>query len=106
MTPEDEKQLKAHLKAVVAILYKNTASSALKSFEGIKKSLREQILKEVEPKLASFFFKVSRIETGRKRKLKPIVGSITLIDKQTEYFGLKSSSQLSPMMEKNALLSQ
>lgn len=56
MTPEDEQQLKAHLKAAAEILYKNTDSTELKSFESIEKSLREQILKEVGPELASFFF--------------------------------------------------
>lgn len=32
------------------------------------------------------------------------MGSVTITDKQAEYFGLKSYTQLSPMMEKNALL--
>ena len=32
------------------------------------------------------------------------MGSLNITDKQAKYFGLKSSSQLSPMMEKNALL--
>lgn len=56
MTPQEQQQLKAHLKAAAEILYKNTDPDALKSFEGIEKSLREQILKEVGPELASFFF--------------------------------------------------
>lgn len=60
MTPEDEQQLKAHLKAAAEILYKNTAPSELKSFESIEKSLRNQILKEVGPELASFFFQKSQ----------------------------------------------
>jgi len=33
-----------------------------------------------------------------------MVGWLNITDKQAKYFGLKSSSQLSPMMEKNALL--
>ncbi len=60
MTPQDEQQLKAHLKAAAEILYKNTDPAALKSFEDIEKSLREQILKEVGPELASFFFQKSQ----------------------------------------------
>lgn len=32
------------------------------------------------------------------------MGCINITDKQAEYFGLKSYNQLSPMMEKNALL--
>jgi hypothetical protein len=56
MTPEDRQQLKAHLKEVAEIIYRNTAPKELSSFESIEKSLRQKILKEVEPELASFFF--------------------------------------------------
>jgi hypothetical protein len=47
MTPEDQQRLKAHLKEVAEILYKNTESTELSIFESIEKSLRQQILKEV-----------------------------------------------------------
>jgi len=56
MTPEDRHQLKAHLKEVAEILYRNTAPQELSSFESIEKSLRQKILKEVGPELGSFFF--------------------------------------------------
>jgi hypothetical protein len=36
MTPSDQQQLKAHLKAVAKILYRNTAPTELKSFESIE----------------------------------------------------------------------
>ena len=39
MTPSDQQQLKAHLKAVAKILYRNTESTELKSFESIEKSV-------------------------------------------------------------------
>jgi len=64
MTPSDEKQLKAHLKATAEILYKNTDPTELKSFESLEKSLRDQILKEVGPEIGRFFFQKSQ-------KLKP-----------------------------------
>ena len=56
MTPEDQKRLKAHLKEVAAILYRNTDSTELSNFESIEKSLRQKILSEVGPELGSFFF--------------------------------------------------
>jgi hypothetical protein len=56
MTPEDRQQLKAHLKEVAEIIYTNTDPKELSSFESIEKSLRQKILKEVEPELGSFFF--------------------------------------------------
>jgi hypothetical protein len=56
MTPEDQQQLKAHLKEVAEIIYRNTDPKELSTFESREKSLRQQILKQVEPELASFFF--------------------------------------------------
>jgi hypothetical protein len=37
MTPSDQQQLKAHLKAAAKILYRNTDPTELKSFESIEK---------------------------------------------------------------------
>ena len=56
MTPSDKKRLKAHLKEVESILYRNTDSTEMSNFESIKKSLRQKILSEVGPELGSFFF--------------------------------------------------
>jgi len=56
MTPSDQEQLKAHLKAAAEILYKNTDPTELKSFDSIEKSLRQKMLEEVGPELGSFFF--------------------------------------------------
>jgi hypothetical protein len=56
MTPEDQKRLKAHLKEVAEILYRNTDSSELSNFESIENSLRQKMLKEVGPELGRFFF--------------------------------------------------
>ncbi|MEG4595026.1 ISKra4 family transposase [Microcoleus sp. F8_C2] len=105
MTPSDQEQLKAHLKAVAEILYKNTDPTELKSFDSIEKSLRQKMLEEVGPELGSFFFPaVSGIETGKPRKIKSIVGSLDITDNQAKYFGLKAYSQFSPLMEKCCLL--
>jgi hypothetical protein len=56
MTPEDQKRLKAHLKEVAEILYRNTDSTELSNFESIEKSITQKILSEVRPELGSFFF--------------------------------------------------
>ena len=56
MTPSDQQQLKAHLKAAASILYRNTDPIELKSFESIENSLRQKMLEEVGPELGSFFF--------------------------------------------------
>jgi len=41
MTPEDQKRLKAYLKEVGKILYRNTDSTELSIFESSEKSLRQ-----------------------------------------------------------------
>ena len=52
-----------------------------------------------------FFIKqVTGIEKGRKRVLKSVLGKLTITDKQAKILGLKSYSQLSPLLEKNCLL--
>jgi hypothetical protein len=56
MTPSDQKRLKAHLKEVTSILYRNTDLTDLSNFESIEKSLPQKILSEVGPELGSFFF--------------------------------------------------
>ena len=56
MTPSDKKRLKAHLKEVASILYRNTDSTELSKFESSEKSLRQKILSEMGPELGSFFF--------------------------------------------------
>jgi hypothetical protein len=45
MTPKDKQQLKAYLKGEAEILYRNTDSAALSTFERIEKSLRQKMLK-------------------------------------------------------------
>jgi hypothetical protein len=56
MTPSDQQQLKAHLKAAAEIIYRNTDPTELKSFETIEKLVRQKMLSEVGPELGSFFF--------------------------------------------------
>ncbi len=81
MTPEDQQRLKTHLKEVAEILYRNTDSTELSNFESIEKSLRQKILKEVEPELGRFFFStVSGIKIGRQRTVKSLVCLLNITD--------------------------
>jgi hypothetical protein len=68
MTPSDQKRLKAHLKEVASILYRNTDSTELSNFESIEKSLRQKILSEVGPELGSFFFQQHQEFKQEKRE--------------------------------------
>jgi len=65
MTPSDQQQLKAHLKAAAEILYRNTEPAELKNFESREKSVRQKMLEEVGPELGSFFFSSIR-DSNRK----------------------------------------
>jgi hypothetical protein len=101
----EKEQLQEHLSAIAKILHQNTPLDKLKTFEDIEITLRKQIQEEIAPEIAQFFFReVSRIETGRLRKIKTILGEVSITENQAQYFGLKSHSRLSPKMTKNALL--
>ncbi|ELS04535.1 hypothetical protein Xen7305DRAFT_00042690 [Xenococcus sp. PCC 7305] len=43
MTPEEQAAIKEHLRQVAEILYKNTSSEELTSFENIELSIREHL---------------------------------------------------------------
>jgi hypothetical protein len=55
MTPSDQEQLKAYLKAAASILYRNTDPTELESFDSIEKSLRQKMLEQVGPELGIVF---------------------------------------------------
>jgi hypothetical protein len=49
MTPEDKELLDTHVKAIAKILYKNTPSEKIETFEGIETAVRDQVLEHVSP---------------------------------------------------------
>ena len=63
MTPEEQSIVDQKLRErrfgsphlVAEILYKNTPSEELETFETIELSLREQLLEKVAPKIGEFF---------------------------------------------------
>ena len=57
MTPEKQLILDPKLREVAEILYNNTSSEELATFETIELSVREQLLEKVAPKIGEFFFR-------------------------------------------------
>ena len=55
----DREKIQEHLKAIAKILYQNTPSDKLKTFEKIETTLRKQIQEEISPEIAKFFLRKS-----------------------------------------------
>ncbi len=53
MTPEDQQRLKAHLKGVAELLYRNTDPTDISTFESSEINLYQKILKEVGQEVGS-----------------------------------------------------
>ncbi len=64
MNPEDSQRLEACLQEVAQILYRNTQTEELTSFESLEKAVRTKMLEEVSPKIAVF---LSNKSQGRKK---------------------------------------
>ena len=64
MNPEDSQRLEACLQEVAEILYRNTQTEELTSFESLEKAVRTKMLEEVSPKIAFF---LSNKSQGRKK---------------------------------------
>ena len=60
MTPEETKELQAHLEAAAAILFKNTPAEQLQDFESIERSVRGHLLEQVSPQIGNFFYAAPR----------------------------------------------
>ena len=55
MTPEEQAIVKDKLREVAEILYRNTPTAELKTFETIELSVREHLLETVAPEIGNFF---------------------------------------------------
>lgn len=60
MTPEEDKELQAHVEAIAGILYRNTDPLELKTIEGIEQVVRQQMLKHISPQIGIFLSKKQR----------------------------------------------
>lgn len=58
---------------------------------------------ELTEKLIEYLTGIQR-GRGRKRKIKTIIGEISINKRQADYFELESYKKYSPKMEKNAML--
>ncbi len=67
MTPSERLELKECLKRASEILYDNSDPKSLESLEGIEKTVREQVLENVSPEIALFFWK-ERQEREKEEK--------------------------------------
>jgi hypothetical protein len=54
MTPEDQERLQACTQEIAEILYRNSDKASLKTLEGIERTVRQQMLEQVSPKVALF----------------------------------------------------
>ena len=54
MTPAEAQRVQECIQEIAATLYKNTPASELTSLENIEKSIRQQMLEHVSPKVALF----------------------------------------------------
>lgn len=64
MTLEDSQRLEACLLEAASILYRNTPTEDLKTFESLEKVVRTKMLEEVSPKIA--FFLSNKSQAQRK----------------------------------------
>ena len=55
MTPKEQLIIDEKLREVAEILYNNTSTEELSTFETIELSVRKQLLEEVAPKIGEFF---------------------------------------------------
>ncbi len=55
MTPEEQAIVEEKLKEVAEILYRNTPTAELKTFESIELSVRDHLFKTVAPEIGNFF---------------------------------------------------
>ena len=72
MTPEEQANIKEYLRQIAEILYKNTSSAELTSFETIELSIRDHIQETVAPEISNFFTTQQEETLGEeKEKFKP-----------------------------------
>ena len=55
MTPEEKSVVKEKLREIAQILYQDTSSEELETFETIELSVRKHLLETVAPEIGNFF---------------------------------------------------
>ena len=54
MTPDEEKELAKHIKAIGKILYKQTKPEQVETLAKIEETVREQVLEYISPQIGVF----------------------------------------------------
>lgn len=54
ITPEELQEISEHAHQIAAILYRHTLKSELKDLESLEKTVRQQVIEHVSPKIALF----------------------------------------------------
>ena len=62
MNPENTVALKAHLKAIAAILYEENPLEKLNTLEEIEQTVRQEVLKHVSPEIGIFLSKQLQVQ--------------------------------------------
>ena len=105
MNQSVDEQLLAHIKAIAALLYKETPPEQLQSLEDIEETVRQQVIERVSPEIGNFFIEAKTGTTaGRTRIVKSIIGNLKITKKQAEKLQVKKSPKISPYLEKCCLL--
>jgi hypothetical protein len=62
MSPEEQKEIEQHARAIAKILYRNTAKEELTSLGKIEEVVRERMQKHVMPEVGVFLSKISQLK--------------------------------------------
>jgi hypothetical protein len=57
MIPQEQERLQACVTEIAQILYKNTPAAQIATLEAIEKTVRQQIMEHISPKIALFLSK-------------------------------------------------
>ena len=104
-TPEKAKELKTYVQAIAAILYEETPEETLNTLDRNRTDSTPKGTQARQSRNWDFFIQVVTGTTkGRTRKLKSSIGILKLTTNQAKKLEVKSSTQLSPHLQKCCLL--
>ena len=64
MDADKKAQIKAHARAIAALLYEETAPEQLSTLAGIEEAVREHVLEHVSPEIGEFLLKPVTAQRG------------------------------------------
>ena len=64
MDADKKAQIKAHARAIAALLYEETAPEQLSTLAGIEEAVREHVLEHVSPEIGEFLLKPVAAQRG------------------------------------------